>query len=554
MSNYDTVSAVDGNDAAVTEIKVHPRLMTHRRSSDSHISSAHQTPRSSRAVPTNAELAHAGVTAQDGVVQQLSARTDEIGSLAGPREVSSQRNSGHQPLTAITACGTIAELPKFGEPHKRPAISNTPREHQHQNHQPQRMRSTSHRGVARNLAGGSSSHEQVRPGHSSRSSTPRLSSKHKDPYAHVTSVVHEYCQNRISALEAQYGVVRSHSNASVSRDCDTRQSQIASPLSAERRYSASAHRRASMRSGDEARQLSSMSSRSRQNSPLPRSVREEYLRGGVPRAALDAPHIRYAEALANRNSCLSPSSARLACMRSMSSNMTTSYVPDVANRIPDRFKYVPPTEEERRRHREETLRALEEWRRRQWASGNASRDGTVDMDAGGAAVESRNGNPTKNQADTRFQKAPPAHSESSASCESWKSQTPQADDENTVRGVPRKGFGNTSDSLSGRAREAFTPSKRRSARKTKNIRDAVVQHDGYSSNGDAGGWQRPQLFAGTRSDTPMSHGRNGTGPRASPRKGRMSPMESARSVEDIKQNSFRRKLLFDVVAPTVSVA
>ncbi|AYU83811.1 hypothetical protein LdCL_360052700 [Leishmania donovani] len=551
MSSYDAMSAVSSNGAAVPEINLHPRLMTYRPDSDSYTSSARQTPRSSRAVPTNAELAYAGVTAQDGVVQQLSSRSEERGSLAGPREVSAQSNSGHRVLRAITACGPIDEPLQFSQPQQRRAVRDTPREQKPQQHQSQLTRNISHGVVTRNPTGAVSSREPIRPGRSSRSSTPRIPSKYNDPYAHVTSVVQEYRQSRISALEAQYRVVRTHSNTSISQGYDTRQSQSASPRSAEARHNASAHRRPSARPRDESRRVSSASSRTRQNSPLPRAMEEEYLRGGVPRAALDAPHIRYAEALQNMYN-YSSSAQRLACMSSMSSNMTTEYVPDVARRIPDRFKYVPPTEEERRHHREATLRALEEWRRRQWAGQNASCD--EDMAAGGAAVEPRNRNLAKNQAGTRSQQPQPARWAPSASYAPRESQLQQASHEKAAAWALQKEFGNTSDSFSGQTRDSFTPSKKHSAKKASKIRGAAEQHDDYSTNEGAGEWERLQSSVGKRSGTPISRRQNGAGSRASSRKGRKSPPESARLEDGMKLNSFRQKLLFDIVAPTVSIA
>lgn len=518
----------------VPEGNLHPRLMTHRPDSDSYTSSARQTSRSSRAVPTNAELAYAGVTAQDGVVQQLSARSEERGSLAGPREVSAQSNFSHRALRAITAGGSIDEPLRFSEPHQRRVISDTPREQQPQQHQSQATRSTSHSGVARNSTGAGSSREPIRPGRSDRSSTPRIPSKHNDPYAHVTSVVQEYRQSRITTLGALYRVVRTHSNSSVSQGYGTRQTQSASPRSAEARYNTAAHRRTSARPRDESQRVSSVSSRTRQNSPLPRAVEEEYLRGGVPRAALDAPHIRYAEALYNMYN-YSSFAQRHAGTSSRSSNMT-EYVPDVAKRIPDRFKYVPPTEEERRLHREATLRALEEWRRRHWAGENSSCDDSIGMAGRGAAVEPRDRNPTKNQ-----------------TCNS--SQRPQlADHEKTAAWALQKEFGNTSDSPSGQTGDSFTPSKKRSAKKARKVREAAEQHDDYSTNEGAGEWERPKSFVGKRSGTPSSRRQNGAGSRASSRMGRKSPSESARAEGGTALNSFRRKLLFDVVAPSVSIA
>lgn len=530
------MSAVSSNGAVMPEINLHPRLMTHRPESDSYTGSARHSSRSTRAVPTNAELAYAGVTAQDGVVQQLSSRSEERGSLAGPREVSAQSNSGHRALRAITACGSIDEPLQLSEPHQGRAIRDTPREQKPQQHQSQPTRSISHGVVARNAAGAGSSREPIRPGRSSCSSTPRIPSKHNDPYAHVTSVVQEYRQSRINALEAQYRVAHTHSNTSVSQGYDTRQSQSASPRSLEARRNASAHSRASARPRDGSWRMSSVSSRTRQNSPLPRAVEEEYLRGGVPRAALDAPHIRYAEALYNMYNSSSSSARRLACMSSMSSNMTTEYVPDVAKRIPDRFKYVPPTEEERRLHREATLRALEEWRRRQCARENAHCKGSEDMAAGGAAVELRNRNPPKNQSGTRSQ------------------QPQQAGHEEAAAWALQKGFDNTSDSFSGQARDSFTPSKKCSARKAKKIRSAAEQRDDYPTNEGAGEWERPQSSVGKRSGTLISRRQNGAGLRASSRKGCKSPTESARVEDGMKLNSFREKLLFDIAPPTVSIA
>ncbi|AIO02577.1 hypothetical protein LPMP_354450 [Leishmania panamensis] len=547
MRSYDSASPEDNNGAAVPPMNVHPRLMTHRRDSDSRSSSARQTPRSPWTVPTNAELAEAGVTAQDGVVRQLSARNETWGSLAGPREMPSPSNSVHYAPEAITTGGVFGETLQFSEPQQRRSITDTAHEQQPQSQKRQPMYDRQSRGVAHCPVDASSSRKPIRPGRNSRSSSARSQLKKNDSYAHVTSVVHGYRENRITALEAQYKVRRSHSNASGTQGYEPKQGYSLSPRSAEAWSSPSALGHASMRHRNESWRVSSTSYRSRQGSPLPQAVVEEYRRNGAPRAALDAPHIRYAEALYSMNNYRSSSAQRHAYMSSMPSNVTANNLPDVATRIPDRFKYVPPTEDERRHRREATLRALEEWRERQRVLLNSGENGN------GPAVIQHNKARAKSCSHTRTQRLQPTYSTYSASYASLESRPQQFNDEKGSMDPLQKHSDIIDDSRSGRSRGSSGHSAQGREKKPKAIRGAAKQHDDHPSNKDADKWEKPQFSTRKRSGTSGSRRQNSTGLRTSSRNSRGVQLTSARGKAGVNSSSFRLKLLFDVSAPSVRI-
>ncbi|KAG5465017.1 hypothetical protein LSCM4_00468 [Leishmania orientalis] len=549
MNNGDAVSSMQKNGTVVPRVELHPKLMTHRGDSDSYISSARQTSLSSRAVPTNTELAYAGVSAQDGVVQQLSARNKK-GSLTGPRGVRSSSRIGLRPLKAITAARTIEQPLQLPEPHQPRAISGTPDDQRPPpppapQHQEQPTRSVSYCGASRASDVADNSQESVRRGYNSRSSTARSLSKQSNPYAHVTSVLHEYCNNHITALEAQYRVVRSRSSAALAYSDEQRRGEVVSPRSTETGYTSSGQGQASARLMSKLRRLPSMSSCNRLNSPRPRAVAEGRRCGGVPRAALDAPHIRYAEVLNRMNSYRASSARGRAYAPSTGSARKADFVPEVATRIPDRFKYVPPTEDEKRLHRVATLSALEEWREREratWEAGPIS-----------ARAASRNSTPAKSRARTFSQPSPSfrrAHSTLYASSES---QLQQSDHEKGTSGRLHKRSGNTASPRSAQFQGSFTAVPEGRAKTPRKAKYAADQRDDQSTNEEAGEGDRRRSARGKRSGTPGRRPQNGAASRTPLRKNRESPQTPARAEGAASASSFRGKLLFDVVAPTVSI-
>ncbi|KAL7707547.1 hypothetical protein N2W54_007453 [Lotmaria passim] len=482
-----------GEEAPVSN--VHPKLMTHRNSGSNPTSARQQTPHSARsdgaaaAVPTNAELAVAGVSAQDGVVQQLSARKQDSGSLAAPREVSGN-SSGRRAPPTIAAGNGIGEPLQLSEARQRRESDGTPRSApQPPQQHPQ----------ARHSPYASTSREPIRPGRRTSGHSPfRFPSKQNDPYNHVTSVVHEYLQSHINALEAQYKSVRSHSNAQVSQTRDPTENNSAS---SRQRDQPEAHTPRS----------------TRQESPQPRHIAAEYLRGGVPRAALDAPHIKYAEALENMyNVRHSPRPARV--YTPSASTVPSPNLPQVAQFIPDRFKYVEPSDEEKKRRKEHTLRVLQDWRERQKA---------------------RNAGPSQDRGASPRQKN-------------------EQDQEQEPRASARK---RTASKKSARTRSQQPLAERTAA--VEKAAPAVVHGEEKPEwdNTFEPGFGTPQPSPRGRSKTPRSArtGRkSGAASRASSRKGRKSrgatPPATARSETTVNPNAFRRRLLFDITAPTLSVA
>ncbi|KAG5490590.1 hypothetical protein JKF63_00711 [Porcisia hertigi] len=553
MNNDDSFRQVNGNGIVAQHLSMHPKLMTHRRDIDSPATLSPRTLQSFKVVPTNTELAVAGVTLQDGVVQQLSAREEMKGSLAGPREMSSSRDSSRRAPEAIAAGAANVKL-LLNKESNPPSITNdTPRGHEPHKQQRQSACNVPSSGVAHRSVCDNRPRELIQPDQgSTRSLAKSSSSRRKDPYEHVTSVLHSYCHNNITALEAQYKVMRSRSNPPGTQGDLLRPRNSVSPLSVESVYKTSSQRQPSLPSGSRLQRLSPTPSSTRQNSPLPRLVVEEYLRGGTPRVALDAPHIRYAEALYNRSSRRSFSAKRFSFLHSASSGTATEYVPEVATRIPDRFKYVPPTEEERRIRREATLRALQEWRERHKTLDRRGRGG-MDVADSGARVGLHNNTPAQHRARARSQQPPPAYSALSASDAS--SELRLQDFGEAAAGPPLQSLpGDTTHSHSAQSRDFSTPF---SARRPMTPREAQgvwgQSEDGYAHE-DAGKWEQLPASMGKRSGTPRNRRYRGAVSRESPRKSRKSLQASSRGEGGAGSNSFHRKLLFDVAAPTVSVA
>jgi hypothetical protein len=499
MSGSDNMDSrpVDNRGEEVPPVNIHPKLMTNRNSTSNPTSARQHTPHSARSegcvaatVPRNTELAEAGVPPQDGVVRQLSARKHESGALAAPRDVSGN-TSGRRAPPAIAAGGGIGEPLQLSEARQR----RVPQ----QQHQP--ARHAPYAGGSRASAG--ASREPVRPSRHDGHSPFRSPSKHSDPYGHVTSIVHEYLNNNISALEAQYKNVRSHSAAHVSQFRDPAEHRSASrhpPQPSQPQHIN--HEAYTPRSA-------------RQGSPQPRQNPADYLRGGVPRAALDAPHIKYAEALEHMNSArYSPRAAR--AYTPSTSTAPTAFLPQVAQLVPERFKYVEPSAEEKKRHKEETLRLLQEWRERQKMRSTASASARVRAASSEPQQEQRQPSSAKASARKRSSSnkrigKPPVEWPSAASRKS----TPA-----TVRGEEKPEWDTT-----------FQP-----------------------------GFGTPPRSPRTASRTPRSarSGRkSGAASCASSRKGRKSrgatPPATAREEAGVNPNAFRRRLLFDVTAPTLSV-
>ncbi|KAG5465755.1 hypothetical protein CUR178_00468 [Leishmania enriettii] len=545
MNNGDAVSLRQKNGPVVPRVELHPKLMTHRSDSDSYISSARQTSLSSRAVPTNTELAYAGVSAQDGVVQQLSARNKK-GLLTGPREVRSSSRIGFRPLKAVTAARAIEQPLQLPESHPPRAISGTPGVQRPPpppppppvpQHQEQPTRSVSYCGASRALDVADNSQESVRHGYCSRSSTARSLSKLSNPYAHVTSVLHEYCNNHITALGAQYRVVRSRSSAALAYSDEQRRGEVVSPRSTETGYTSSGQGQESARLMSKLRRSPSVSSCNRLNSPRPRAVAEGRRCGGVPRAALDAPHIRYAEVLHRMSSYRASSARGRAYAPSSGRVRKADFVPEVATRIPDRLKYVPPTEDEKRLHRVATLSALEKWREREratWEAGPSS-----------ARAASRNSTPSQPSPSLRW-----AHSELYASSVS---HLQQSDHDKGTSGRWHKRSGSTVSPRSDQIQGSSTPVSEGRARTPRKAKYAADQRDDQSTNEEAGEGDRRRSARGKRSGTPGRRPQNGAASRTPLSKNRESPQTPARADGAASASSFRGKLLFDVVAPTVSI-
>lgn len=492
---------MDNSGEVVPPSNIHPKLMTNRGSNSNPTSARQHTPRSARsdgavaaAVPSNNELAEAGVPPQDGVVRQLSARKQESGSLAGPRDVSGNA-SGRRAPAAIAAGSGIGEQLQLSEARQRRGSNNTgtPRSQQQQQ---QASRHAPYAAGSRASAG--ASREPIRPG--------RSPSKHNDPYGHVTSIVNEYRNNHISALEAQYKSVRSQSNAPVSHPRDPAEYRSESRPQQQQQQHEGQHEVYTPRSA-------------RQNSPQPRDIAAEYRRGGVPRAALDAPHIKYAEALENMNNArYSPRAAR--AYTPSASTAPTAFLPQVAQFIPDRFKYVEPSDAEKKRRREETLRLLQEWRERQKAIAAAQ--------------------PRRRAASPR-------------------QQPPQ--DEEDEAAQQRKGSGKAgAGKRSGSKNRPRTRSQQPAAEKSKPATADGEERPEWDSTFQSGFGTPPRSPRTGGSRTPRSarNGRKSAGAsRASSRKGRKSrgatPPATARGEATVNPNAFRRRLLFDITAPTLSV-
>ncbi|KPA81483.1 hypothetical protein ABB37_03840 [Leptomonas pyrrhocoris] len=483
MSGSDNKSSrpTDNSGVEVPALNIHPKFMTNRNGASSRSSTRQGTPRSEgaivAAVPTNAELAEAGVPLQDGVVRQLSARKQERGSLAAPRPVAGNGSRRRAPA-AIAAGSGIGEPLQLSEPRQRRGNSGTPRSPQQQP-----SRHAPYAGGSRASLG--SSREPIRPGRNAGQSPLRSPSKHHDPYGHVTSVVRDYRNNNISALEAQYRNVRSHSASHVPPARD--------PVE---------YRSTSQQQEDEDRAPTPRSTR--QDSPQPRDSAADYLRGGVPRVALEAPHIKYAEALERMNNPrYSPRVAR--AYTPSTSTASAPFLPQAAQSIPDRLKYVEPSEEEKKRRKAETLRLLQEWRERQKA---------------------------------RSAGAPPAR----------------------VPPPPREQQQQSSAKAAPRMRS--TSRNRGSARsQPRPVEPAVLEEKPEWDSTFEPGFGTPPRTPRTSSRAARSarSGRkSGAASRASSRKGRKSrgatPPASARGDGTTNPNAFRRRLLFDVTAPALFVA
>ncbi|KPI88445.1 hypothetical protein ABL78_2458 [Leptomonas seymouri] len=492
-----TVRPRDNSGAEVPAINIHPKLMTNRNISSTPTPAHRNTPHSEGSmavtVPTNAELVEAGVSAQDGVVRQLSARKQGSEMLAAPRTFSSSSN-GRQTLAAVVASNGIGKPLQLSEARQPGESAGTPRSKQH--HQP--ARHTPYGGRSRPSLG--NSHEPIRPGRNGGHSPLHSPSKHNDPYGHVSSVVRSYVNNNISALETQYKNARSHSNANVPQTRDPAEyrsvsQQLEGDAEANAVNHAAAHQPRS----------------ARQSSPQPRHIAAEYLRGGVPRVALDAPHIKYAEALERMHNMRdSPRSSR-AYSPSLST-APTAFLPQVARVIPDRYKYVEPSESEKRSHKEETLRLLQEWRERQQArsfSMSKGREGSLDPPQQGGAKSGKRA-ASKKRAPSRSQEPLLEHSAP------------------TRKPVPAPLRGEEKPEWDNRFEPGFGPPP-------------------------------PSPRTGSRTPRSARSGRRGDGAlRASSRKGRKSRGTSspstARGETTVNQNAFRRRLLFDTTAPVLYVA
>lgn len=329
---------------------LHPKLVTHRGEGD--------TPRSTSSalqpldIPMMQELVEAGTATDDAVVQQLSARKAEAGSLAGPREVPG-RGGGAAP-DGYAAMGqqlhlSEARLRPAARPEVRPA------------------RRTSHGGGVHSGAGLGRSAAAIHPGRSpsanrrpsvaeasQTSMGSRSASRQADPYAHVTSVIHDYCANRISTLEAQFGVARLSAGDSGIKG--TPASPQRSDSAVKKRPAAAAPTPLSTAEYGAAEESTRPTSLGYQTAPAVHHYDQRQLRALSPQLRFNSTVRRGLGQYQNYQ--LDP--AQLSSRSYSPAN--SGGIPRVAEYIPEKYKFVPKTEGERRAHREETLRLLEEWR------------------------------------------------------------------------------------------------------------------------------------------------------------------------------------------------